>query len=43
MTLEAAIVVPLCLFFVMNVLFVMEIVRLQSGLQAALQQTGEHS
>ena len=41
MTLEAAVVVPLCLFFVMNVLFVMEIVRLQSGLQAALQQTGE--
>ena len=41
MTLEAAIVVPLFIFFIMNILFVMEMVRLQSGLQAALQQTGE--
>ena len=41
MTLEAAIAVPLFLFFVMNLLFVFEAVRLQSGLQAAVQQAGE--
>ena len=41
MTLEAAAVVPLFLFFVMNLLFIFEAVRLQSGLQAALQQAGE--
>ena len=41
MTLEAAAAVPLFLFFVMNLLFIFEAVRLQSGLQAALQQAGE--
>ena len=41
MTLEAAIVVPLFLFFIMNIVFIMEMVRLQSGLQAALQQVGD--
>ena len=41
MTLEAAIAVPLFLFFAMNLLFVFEAVRLQSGLQAAVQQAGE--
>ena len=41
MTLEAAIAVPLFLFFVMNLLFIFEAVRLQSGLQAAVQQAGE--
>ena len=41
MTLEAAAAVPLFLFFVMNLLFVFEVIRLQSGLQAALQQAGE--
>lgn len=41
MTLEAAMAVPLFLFFVMNILFLFEVVRLQSNLQAALQQAGE--
>ena len=41
MALEAALAVPLFLFFMMNLLFLFETVRLQSGLQAALQQTGE--
>ena len=41
MTLEAAAAVPLFLFFVMNLLFIFEAIRLQSGLQAALQQAGE--
>lgn len=41
MSLEAALAVPLFLFFMMNLLFVFEAVRLQSGLQAALQQAGE--
>jgi hypothetical protein len=41
MSLEAAIAVPLFLFFVMNLLFVFDSIRLQSGLQAALQQAGE--
>ena len=40
-SLEAAIAVPLFIFFMMNLLFVFEAVRLQSGLQAALQQAGE--
>lgn len=41
LTLEAAIAVPLFLFFAMNLLFIFEAVRLQSGLQAAVQQAGE--
>ena len=40
-TLEAAVAVPLFLFFMMNLLFLFDAVRLQSGLQAALQQAGE--
>lgn len=40
-SLEAAIAVPLFIFFMMNLLFIFEAVRLQSGLQAALQQAGE--
>ena len=41
MTLEAALVLPLFLFFFMNLLFVMDMVRLQSNMLAALQQTGQ--
>ena len=41
MALEAAVAVPLFLFFVMNLLFLFDAVRLQSGLQAAVQQAGE--
>lgn len=41
MTLEAAVAVPLFLFFMVNILFLFDAVRLQSGLQAALQQAGE--
>ena len=41
MSLEAAAVVPLFLFFVMNLLFLFDAVRLQSGMQAAVQQAGE--
>lgn len=41
MTLEAAAAIPLFLFFVMNLLFIFEAVRLQSGLQAALHQAGD--
>ena len=41
MTLEAAMVVPLFLFFFLNVLNLFEAVRLQSSLQAVLQQCGE--
>lgn len=41
MTLEAAAAVPLFLFFMMNLLFIFDAIRLQSGLQAALQQAGE--
>lgn len=41
MTVEAAMVLPLFLFFLLNVLTLFEAVRLQSSLQAALQQCGE--
>ena len=41
MSLEAAATVPLFIFFVMNLLFLFDAIRLQSGLQAALQQAGE--
>lgn len=41
MSLEAAAAVPLFIFFVMNLLFLFDAIRLQSGLQAALQQAGE--
>ncbi len=41
MALEAAMVVPLFLLFMMNLLFLFEAIRLQSGLQASLQQAGE--
>lgn len=41
MTLEAAMVIPLFLFFMLNVLGLFEAVRLQSCLQTVLQQCGE--
>ena len=41
MTLEAALVIPLFLFFMLNVLGLFEAVRLQSSLQTVLQQCGE--
>lgn len=41
MTLEAALVLPLFLFFFMNILFVFDMIRLQSGMTAALQQAGQ--
>ncbi len=40
MTLEAAIVLPLFLYFFMNLLWVIEIYRLHSTLQTALRETG---
>ena len=41
MTVEAALVLPLFLFFIMNVLFLLDVIRLQSRVTAALQQTGD--
>lgn len=41
LTVEAAIVLPLFLFFMMNVLFLLDVVRLQSRVTAALQQAGD--
>lgn len=41
MTVEAALVLPLFLFFLMNVLFLLDVIRLQSRITAALQQTGD--
>ena len=40
LTVEAALVLPLMLFFCVNVLYVTEMIRLQSNLTAALHQTG---
>lgn len=40
MTLEAAMVIPLLLFFMLNVLSLFEAVRLQSSVQTVLQQCG---
>lgn len=41
MTVEAALVLPLFLFCVFNILFLLDAVRLQSRVTAALQQTGD--
>ncbi len=40
MTVEAAMVVPVFLFFIMNVLFIFDMIRLQSNMLAALHETG---
>ena len=41
MTVEAALVLPLFLFFIFNVLFLFDVVRLQSSMTGALQQAGD--
>lgn len=41
MTVEASLVLPLLLFFFMNVLFAFDMMRLQSNMTAALHQTGQ--
>lgn len=41
MTVEAALAVPLFLFFFFNVIFLLDVIRLQSNVTAALQQTGD--
>lgn len=41
MTVEAALVLPLFLFFIFNVLFLLDMIRLQSNVDAALQQAGD--
>ena len=41
MTVEAALVLPLFLFCIFNILFLLDAVRLQSRVTAALQQTGD--
>lgn len=40
MTVEAALVLPIFLFFMMEILYLFEAVRLQSGMLAALHETG---
>ncbi len=40
MTVEASLVLPLFIFFMANVLYIFDMIRLQSNLFAALQQTG---
>ena len=40
MTVEAALVIPIFLFFMMEILYLFEAVRLQSGIIAALHETG---
>ena len=40
MTVEAALVLPLFIFFMANILYIFDMIRLQSNLFAALQQTG---
>ena len=40
MTVEAALVIPLCLFFFVNILYSIEMIRLQSNISAALHQAG---
>ena len=40
LTVEAALVLPILLFFCVNILYVTEMIRLQSNLTAALHQTG---
>ena len=41
LTVEAALVLPLFLFFIFNVLFLIDVVRLQSSITGALQQAGD--
>ena len=41
MTVEAALVLPLFLFCIFNILFLLDVIRLQSRVTAALQQTGD--
>lgn len=41
MTVEAALVLPLFLFCIFNIIFLLDVVRLQSRVTAALQQTGD--
>jgi hypothetical protein len=41
MTVEAALVLPLFLFFMSNVLFIFDMIRLQSGMTAALHEAGK--
>lgn len=41
MTVEAALVLPLFLFCIFNIIFLLDAVRLQSRVAAALQQTGD--
>lgn len=41
MTVEAALVLPLFLFFFFNVIFLLDVIRLQSGVAAAIQQAGD--
>ena len=41
MTVEAALVLPLFLFCIFNILFLLDAVRLQSRVAAALQPTGD--
>ncbi len=40
MTVEASLVLPLFIFFMANVLYIFDMIRLQSNMFAALQQTG---
>lgn len=41
MSVEAALLIPLFLFFMVNVLFLFDVIRLQVCMQAALHQTGK--
>ena len=41
MTVEAALVLPLFLFCIFNIIFLLDVIRLQSRVTAALQQTGD--
>ena len=40
MTVEAALVLPLCLFFLLNLGYLLEMIRLHNNLQLALLETG---
>lgn len=41
MSVEAALLIPLFLFFIVNILFLFDVIRLQLCMQAALHQTGK--
>jgi hypothetical protein len=43
MTVEAALVLPLFLFFISNILFIFDMVRLQSRMLSALHETGKQT